>query len=558
MLNSKVSQAVTAALALGAAAAAQAAAPAAVTIGTVPAGNILYISGSTAITPALLDYMINASKPLCNKTAGTPVVYTGTETGAQFNAVSCIAASSLGTLAGAKIAIIKENNAGSKNGILPISAPTSNFVSYPNTTATGFDANCVPAAAPITQAGFIPYFPVTCDTTYPFVTSTATTGPYSALGYADVEAGIFGLSPTNVGSGSSVDTPFGVTLSLGAYHALQGAEGLTEDNALADMPTLSRVQLAGLFNGAVTDWTHVYGNGSGSSVGGQSVHFGNSGVSGSNQICWNGTATTTGGVCNGGTQTSFTAAPHDTTVYFCERGQSSGTQNTAQIFFAGQDCIASPKKFSSPTASGCLASGCTWSAGTYGSDEVFAGNGQGDDLACMEGHDEQGQFAVSLSSTDQAWGTVAVTNGLQAKADWRFIKIDGVAPSNENIAAGKYDFWAQSAFYYATSGANLPTGNELILQKFFTAAATQIGPDTVAAIDLGLQRSNPTLDGGLLAIPIGSTNPPSPSESLATFRATPANGYLRDSPAGDNCQSPFPVGLSSVSVTPAWDPTSIQ
>jgi len=556
MLNSKVSQAVTAALALGAAAAAQAAAPAAVQIGTVPAGNILYISGSTAITPALLDYMINATKPLCDKTAGTPVVYTGTESGGQFNAVSCDAAAATGLPAGTAIAIIKENNAGSKNGILPISAPTSNFVGYPNVTAANFDTNCVPAAAPVTQAGFLPYFPVTCDTTYPIVTSTATTGPYSALGYADVEASIFGLTAP-AGAGSSVDTPFGVTLSLGAYHALQGAEGLTEDNALADMPTLSRVQLAGLFNGFITDWTHVYGNGSGSSVGAQSVHFGNSGLSGTTHVCYDGTQNSTGTDCQAGTQASVAVTPHNTTVYFCERGQSSGTQNTAQIFFAGQDCIGSPKKFSTPTTASCAASGCTWSAATYGSDEVFAGNGQGDDLACMEGHDEQGQFAVSLSSTDQAWGTVAVANSLQSKADWRFIRIDGVAPSNENIAAGKYDFWAQSAFYYATSGANLPTGNELTLLKFFTAAATQIGPDTAAAIDLGLERSNPTLDGGLLAIPSTSVTPPTPSETQATFRAAPVNEYLRDT-TGDNCQPPFPIGFTSVSTTPAWDPTSIQ
>jgi len=557
MLNSKVSQAVTAALALGAAAAAQAAALPAVQIGTVPAANILYISGSTAITPALLDYMINATKPVCDKTQGTPVVYTGTETGGQFNAVSCYAAAITGLPTGTEIAIIKENNAGSKNGILPISAPTSNFVSYPSTTTSGFDTHCAPAAAPVTQPGLVPYFPVTCDTAYPIVTSTATTGPYSALGYADVEAAIFSLNPTNVGSGSSVDTPFGVTLSLGAYHALQGAESLTEDDSLAHMPTLSRVQIAGMFNGYITDWTHVYGNASNASVGAQSVHFGNSGLSSGTHVCYDGAQNSTDADCQTGTQASVAEKPHDTTIYVCERGQSSGTQNTSQIFFAGQDCISSPQKFSPPTVAGCLASGCTWSAATYGTNEVFAGNGQGDDLACMEGHDEQGQFAVSLSSTDQSWGPVAVANNLQSKADWRFIRVDGFAPSNENIAAGKDDFWAQSAFYYATSGKNLPTGTELTLQKFFTAAATQIGPDTVAAIDLGLERSNPSLDGGLLAIPVGASKPPTPSESQATFRATPVNSYLRDNP-GDNCQPPYPASGTQLVNTPTWDPTSIQ
>jgi ABC-type phosphate transport system substrate-binding protein len=557
MLNAKVTQAVTAALALGAAAAAQAAAPAAVTIGTVPAGNILYISGSTAISPALNDYMTNATNPLCDKTAGTPVVYTGTEAGGQFNAVSCIAAARVGLTAGTKIAIIKENNAGSKNGINPISSPTSSFVSYPNTTAAGFDAHCVTAAAPVTNPGHIPYFPVTCDATYPIVTSTATTGPYSALGFADVEAAIFGLNPTNVGKGSSVDTPFGIVMGLGAYHALQAAEGLAQNDQLANMPTLSRVQLAGIFNGFVTDWTHVYGTGSGSSVGAQSVHFGNSGLNGTNHVCYDGTQNSTAADCQGGTQASVAVPPHDTTIYFCERGQSSGTQNTDQIFFAGQGCVGSPTKFSPPTNPSCLASGCAWSAATFGGDEVFAGSGQGDDLSCLEGHDQQGQFAISFSSTDQEWGTVANGDKLNAKADWRFIRIDGYAPSNENIAAGKYDLWAQSAFYYATSGVNLPTGNELTLQKFFTNPATQIGADTTAAIDLGLQRSNPTLDGGLLAIPVGTTAPPAQNATLAQFRASPVNAFLRNNPS-NNCQAPYPAGGANISNTPTWDPTSIQ
>jgi hypothetical protein len=176
----------------------------------------------------------------------------------------------------------------------------------------------------------------------------------------------------------------------------------------------------------------------------------------------------------------------------------------------------------------------------------------------MEGHDEQGEFAVSLSSTDQPWGTVAVTNNLQSKADWRFVRVDGYAPSNENIAAGRYDFWAQSAFYYATSGVNLPTGNELTLQKLFITPATQIGPDTAAAIDLGLQRSNPTLDGGVVAIPNGSVNPPTPAETQATFRGAPINAFLRDNP-GDNCQPAYPVGSgNSIASTPAFDPPSIQ
>lgn len=557
MFNPKIGQAVSAALALSVTAGAQAAPPAPVTLDQVPLGNILYASGSSAMGPALVHHMLNPLYPACDKTAATPVVYTGAEEGVEFSAVSCIAATSVGVPANTKIAIIKVNG-DALAGILPVTAPTSNPIDYPYVFDAGFNTDCPLPASPVSAAGMLPYFSVTCDETYPYTTSNASTGPYSELGYSDVEAAIFGLNPTNVGKGSSVDTPFGIAVSLGLYHALQAAEGKTQDDQLADMPTLSRVQLAGIFNGFVTDWTHVYGVGTGRSVGAQSVHFGNSGLSGSNRICYDGTAYSTASDCQSDTQASAAVAPHDTTIYLCELGQNSGIQQAAQIFFAGQGCIDNPIKFPPPTQGSCYSYGCTWSAALYGADQIFAGYRQSDDPRCLETHDQQGHFAISFSSTDPDWGGVARADRLPYAADWRFIRVDSYAPSNENVAAGKYDFWAQSVFYYATSGVNLPTGNASALLNFFKNPATQIGAYTTASLDLGLQRSNPTLDGGLLAIPtVSTTNPPTQNETQAQFRAYPVNDYLRGNPTR-NCQPPFPAGGANLVDTPAWDPKSIQ
>jgi len=551
MFNPKVSQAVAAAIALGAAAGAQA-----VTLGSVPPANILYISGSTAISPALIAYMVNSTDLVCNASLGAISTYTGTTSGGKFNAVACAAGSNIpGVTAGTSIAIIKENNAGSLNGINPIYLPTSKFVSYP--AVSGIDADCT-AGTTITPAGEQTQTPYTC-TGYTIVSSSSG-GPYSALGFADVEAGIFGVSPTGVGAMSSVDTPFGIAVSLGLYHALQGAENLPEDDAIADMPNMTRVQLAAIFNGqgGLSNWTHMYGAGTGS-VGAQSVHFGNSGLSGGLHVCYDGTADSTATDCQSGTQSTNAVAPANTNIYFCERGQSSGTQNTTQIFFGNLGCAGEMLSFQSPSKPGatCSASGCSWSS-AYNGSLVFAGNGQPDDLECLEAHDQLGEFAVSLSSTDQEWGQVAVTAGNTATADWRFIRVDGYAPSNENIAAGKYDLWAQSAGYYAESGVNYPSGVELSLLNFFTNASTKLGGGTAAAIDAALQRSNPTLDGGILAIPGGGSVPNASSASLATFRSNPVNGFLRQT-AANNCQPPYLApNAPDISNTPTWDPTSIQ
>lgn len=523
MFNPKVSQAVAAVLALGAAAGAQA-----VDITTVSPSNVLYVSGSTAIDPGLVAYATNPTDLVCN---GNIDFYQGTSvTNGKFIAVACTSGAGLPDVpAGTPIAIIKEDNAGSRNGIDPVNQPAVNAVYYP-VLSTLTTTNCG-AGTVANPAGEQTQTQHTC-TGYT-AQSSLSGGKYSNLGFADVEAAIFGADTTNLNAISTVDVPFGVGVSLGLYHELQAVEGLTVGaDDVADMPTLSRTQIAALFNGTISNWSTIKSTDGSKSVGSVAVTFGHSG-----STCYDGTKNSTAADCTA----PPAVLPSTTSVFFCERGQTSGTQQTAQIFFGNIGCASGVAKFSLARPSSCSTGGCGWSTTTYQSDPVFAGNGTGDDLSCLEGHDQGGQFAISFAGTDQAWGADATNT---ARADWRFIRIDGVVPSNENVAAGRYNYWAQSAGYYpiSTSAVNYPAAGTVAagMVKDFTQASTQIGTvASILALDPALQRTAPAFDGGLLNIPgNGGSTPNATTATLAQFRQNPVNSYLKENPS-NNCQQPY-------------------
>lgn len=528
MINLRVQQAVAAAIALGAAAGAGA-----VDITTVPAGNVLYVSGSTAIDPAFSAYLTNQTDKVCDATAGAIDTYTSTNSPDKFIAVACIAGAGAPGAVGDPIAIIKEDNAGSANGITPVN--NSSLIHYPVFTSLTA-VNCGPAS------------PHTCNT------SITDTTHVSNLGFADVEAAIFGLPTNNLSSLSSVDTIFAPAVSLGLYHALQAVQGLSVGvDDVTDMPSLTRSQLAALYNGQITLWTKFADSAGTTNVFAEKVQFGNSHLVGGSPTCWNGTT-----AFSTGCTTAPAVAAASSGVFICERGQSSGTQNTSQIFYANQGCQPSPKKFliASKPHSTCTASGCGWSTATYGAVAVFAGKGQPDDLACLEAQDGEGHFAVGFLSTDQPWGTSSTDTD---RRDWRFIRVDGVVPSNENAAAGRYEYWAQSAGYFpnSTSAADYPTAGTVAatLEADFTSATTQVGTAaSVKAVDANFEWTAPAFDGGVVAIPgNGGATPNASSATQATFRGNPVSVDLRNTPNGNNCDKPYISSLApDTSDFPTW------
>jgi hypothetical protein len=208
---------------------------------------------------------------------------------------------------------------------------------------------------------------------------------------------------------------------------------------------------------------------------------------------------------------------------------------TSQVYFGNIGCAAGAAGFSQPTHTACASDGCGWVTSTYSSDTVFAGNGTGDVLTCLQNHDSQGHLALGIVGVENGWGPYTTNT---ARKDWRFIKINGVGPSFENVASARYTYWAQSASYSPKAGrGNVPTG----VAANLATAASQVGSvGTVAALNSSFNYTAPAFDGGFLAIPgVGSNTPNPSSASVATFRSNPVNSYNRGAATPtNNCQIP--------------------
>lgn len=547
MRKSTIHTAVAAIIATGAAASAGA-----VAISAVPSGNILYISGSTAIDGGLFAYFLNSVDNFCNaaSTAGGIDTYAGTTSGKQFQAVACAAgAGATPTPPDTLIALIKENTAGSLNGITPVA--NASTVPFPDFTT--LDTNC-PAGTAVTPTGEQLQTPHACSSTY----SLLATPIAPNLGFADVEAAVFGVTAPNTSSISTIDIIFAPAVSLGLYHALQRAQTLPQDDAIADMPNLTTGQLTAIFNGQATSWANLAKAANGDPVFSTNpISFGSSNMSGSGtsavHICYDGTAFSTAADCQA-TQ-GPAVAPASATIYVCQRGQSSGSERSAQIFWGNINCAGGVNAFSLPTKPGgtCSTDGCGWST-TFNTVVNFAGNGTGDLLSCLEAKDEQGELAIGFASVDNGFGPYQSN---VARKDFRYVKVDGVVPSIENAAANRYRDWSQSTGYAPVSGrANFPTGVAANLLTAITSATTQIGSvGSIKALNPALIYTAPAFDGGFLNIPGNTASVPNhATDTLTTFQANPVNSYTKTAGAGpNNCQTPYAAsGAPDIGNPPAW------
>jgi len=552
-MNSKVRNAVAAALALSAAGTASA-----FDISTF-SGTALIGGGSTAIDQALEAWFFQAGANSPCDTTQSIDIYVGKNgvsggNGGKFIAVAC--APAVGVGAGATgIVFVKEDNAGSENGILPVAQ--TQVSTFP-TLSTLTSANCASVSTIAAVSGIAAaYTTHTCSGAY-----TNFTG-FPNVGFSDVDAAIFGdgAVASTLQTYNDIDIVFAPYVSLGLYHALQKAEGLPQDDLIADMPSLSSTELGALFTGAVVNnWTNVV-NSSGVSVGSESVVFGSS--SGTQ---WGGGAAT---------------APASTSVYLCRRDNNSGTEKTSEIVFGnlncappGNDAFASRSVVAGHTYN--QLNGTTWVTSAFGGagDIVFAGSGTGEVLKCLQARDSVGFFALGFASVDNPWGACqTLINGASNsdREDTRPIKVDGVAPSIENAASGRYKYWAQSVAYYPQSNAtNFAAGDAgKLFAYMITSTTTAIGTaGGLAAEDNQFQYGvngkcgsssgfgGPNFDGGVLGQPSATNAPNGATASLATFQGNPINSYVKASAgAVNNCQAPVSFGGTAndlLGSAPVW------
>jgi hypothetical protein len=501
----------------------------------VPAGNVTWISGSTALDNAFKHLMILTGVSPC--VAGTINTYEDSNKGnpyAKSNLYTVINCTILnpspiaGIPAGANWAFVKESSGGSLEGTTPVAlnnaAHKLNF----------FDPQVAPAGC-VAAAG-VPYS-VAHDLA--FTDNTSCTPTISAqipeIGLADENPHVFTIGPNavnttilgNLTTNLMFQNMFGVGVSLDLYRALQRQQGLSgtvacpaNSDLLSCMPSLSWSTVRTLMSNSLGSgsWTSLIDSG------------------GVNNI----------------TSAAYNPAtfPASTTVFVCRRGDTSGTQAAADIYLYNNRCQVTDTENPNPggslfaqattTVANCANLpagespedfGCTWAAVNVG-DTVFPGTGTGDVAKCLAAHDSNKTFAIGIIATNNAFGHAGGAPGV---GDYRMVAIDGGHPTVQALANGTYGFAMDNVANVAKNGAADGIGfHAFIVSKMTTKTvlgdivATQVGDANFGV-------------GGLLDNLQGVAAPALPA-GLAAVEATPVSAYTQKANGAtlNDCVPPTP------------------
>jgi len=479
--------------------------------------NIIYVSGSTATDSAIKAYFklnptTDTSAPCA---AGTFDLYT-TATG---YVLTCTAAATFGTYAGTNFAIAKQTAGGSAVGIHNVAAGVAAAQMPDLTNATTFAGTCTQGTQVAASGPFMAYFPYTCTQAESAVivpnagisdedpTTWIGTGPVTAS-----DATFFG----SAGAVHGVEVPFGIVVNKALRNQLQTAEGLTSgSDTLANVPSLSTAQIRALLTSNVLDWGAMW--------------------------VWN---PVTSAMTKVGNDTS-------TGVHVCRRGDTSGSQFAANIFFTGKGCTKGNgvPAISNPDDSTTQANGEAWTGGTdtdgnvQVNDAFFAGSGTGDVLKCVGstllgatgGLADTVDYKIGFASMDQQ-PIVAGVDG-----NWRFIAVDGVAPTIWNIQTDRYSWIVEDTFNStaatlsrngATNGATIFTKLEASISNVNALA----GLNAAAQNNVAPGTTDGSGDGGIVtignAVLYGTSDAAGPSAPTwpAAIRAIATAGQGPNSP----------------------------
>ncbi|MDE2306030.1 MAG: hypothetical protein KGL34_10745 [Gammaproteobacteria bacterium] len=491
----------------------------------------VYLSGSTAIDNTLLNETIETTAPggICQ--AGTlDVYYIGTSATSYTNRMFyCSASAQSGLAAGTPLAIFKESNVGSANGVQPLisaaqgAAPAIQFI---NPAAIAADGSCATAATVAAGANTASY------TNHTGCNAADTSAQTPTGGFADVEANILrdanGNAFNNIQVGQylkltpDIDVVWAIAVTKNFYYALQAAEHLADgtviascnvanNDAAACTPSLTKAQIAGIFSGNLVDSREL-------------------------------------GVANGTTG--------DTGLYLCRRDKGSGTEASFEAYFLGQRCsslvnapmlneatsttdVNYPFVWANPSTSsirkclqGFFAGATTLSAYyTAGLTYTTAGN----------------QYAIGIMSSE-----VKPTDISGAGDSYRLVAIDGVLPTLANAINGFYPYWSSGAAYQVKAGfAGAPSGAPLTVLNNVVKLLGE--PAWLAQSDATYVNTAPFLHGGDLA-PADqyfASNPPTLPATNASSLVTPTNAFTKN---GSNCNTPIPKG-GATAITVLQSPT---
>ena len=449
-------------------------------VGNVPAANVVYANGSSAATKFLGNAITAVAKP-------NTIVYKYSNTAADiFTYVFTTGATPpTGFVANQNYIVHKRDRDGSMMapmsatglpGTAVVNAVTYNsLVDFATNQATW---TCGAVTLDPTKAVVSTCTNTTAEVLVPApATATGLAGKAGILGIADVDAAQF-ASPLNGANTANLLTTkaatmgsipvaaqvFGIAVNLKLRDAMQVAEvasgALTNALCASDavvreteacMPSFTSEQISSIFaQGRFNDWTNLsYGTGT-------------------NLVSAN-TAT----------------KPANTAVHICSRAAGSGTLATVNTVYENAPCTASNEAIqaaTSATVNPVAINTVTTNEGAAGATKAYYSTvGSGDLENCLKTMDSfsatapgtpgYGNFALGTGQVPTftpaaaqggfrwAVGILNADRNTGNTLPYRFVKIDGYAPSLANTANGKYRFWSELSVIKATAATALTGGS---------------------------------------------------------------------------------------------------
>ena len=434
-----------------------------------------------------------------------------------------------------RLAVFKRSNGGSGTGVATVVRPGTITLDDASTVTSSFLDTSVLGSIAGVAIGATGNFAAYSEH-QGFANGAVVPAPSTAsdVGISDVEPAPFlsifnpdlnaaeqaSIAPTTKAISAVI---FGVPVTLGVYQRLQAVEFAAANacnpnnagyaavaNSEGCMPSLTKAQIQGLYTQNYADWSQIE-----SSV--------------------------TPGLNVATATTPTLGAMADTGVYIERRALSSGTEAGFEIFFMSQRCLAGSQTMA--TAGG---GGISDVSGLPFVKENSSGN---QIPGTLTAHDGAGRGAL---------GTLTTELKAAAGDKWRFIKINGAAPTVLNVVKGTYDMFFESTVQYRNSAVNglpalaaLPGG--ALKKAVADAIASNIGkPNVVNDLDTnfvqlfgvaglvgnGIDNSASVPVAPFVAGAAGSGNPSDVLDLPIALTSRAASGTL------NACLPPVPVANS--------------
>jgi hypothetical protein len=374
---------------------------------TVGAAVSLNTAGATAQDKAVVGHVLSN---LCtgnidlftNNTVAQ--VTAGTYIGTNDTAISCdttearLAFDANGdadTLDNTTFMFRKLSSGGSANGVIPVANAAA-----PTATSRAINTGNCTSQGTFTVQGVAGVQVWTCG-------ATGAQAVVPTVGFSDVEPALFvqggpnaigSFSVSNLDTLPTLSLTFGVPVTRNLRDALQKAQGLNEgSDALADMPSLTRSQITSLLAGKLGSWNSF------ESPAGVKL------------------------------PALATVPPLNDRVHVCRRTVGSGTQAQANALFLNNPCAAPiPPAVDNTPLSTTTATGNFTVLPGAGAAAIHENTSSGNVNGCLNTLQANNQWGIGVQSLE---------NGSDS---YRWVKIDGQAPTTQQVAANTYFDWAEN------------------------------------------------------------------------------------------------------------------